>query len=102
MVQGIFPGADVHGVGIGQEGLAAQVLDDVHDDPGIAGTQVSHIAQLAEVDLDGHEFALEIDLVNACGQDQPGQLLGQGFVISGALRTTTTLTPTSPPACLTA
>ena len=84
MVQGVFSGADVHGVGVRQEGLAAQVLDQVHDDPGIAGPQMGHIPQLAKVDLDGHKLVLEVDLVHAGGQAQPGQLLGQGLGRAGA------------------
>ena len=84
MIQGISPGTNIQGVAVGQEGLAAQILDDIHEDTGIAGAQVGHIAQFAEVDLDSHEFILEIDLVDAGGQNQPCQLLGEGFGCSGA------------------
>ena len=83
MVQGIFPGADIHGVGVGQEGLASQLLHQIHHHPGIAGTQMGHIAQFAKVDLDGHILVLEIDLIHAGRHDQPGQLLGQGLAGAG-------------------
>ena len=52
--------------------------------PGIAGAQMGHIAQFAEMDLDGYEFILKIDLIDAGGEDQPGQLLGQGLRSAGA------------------
>ena len=45
---------------------------------------MGHIAQLAEVDLNGYELVLEVDLVDTGGQDQPGQLLRQGLHIAGA------------------
>ena len=84
MVQGVLPGADVHGIAVGEEGLAAQVLDDVHQHPGIAGAQMGHVAQLTEVDLDGYELILEVDLIDAGGENQPGQLLGQRLGRAGA------------------
>ena len=84
MIQGILPGAHVHGVGIGEEGLAPQFLDDVHQHPGVAGPQMGHVAQLTEVDLDGHELILEVDPVNSGGHNEPGQLLGQSLAVCGA------------------
>ena len=84
VIQGVFPGADIHGVGIGQEGLAAQILYEIHHHPGIAGAQIGHIAQLTEVNLDGNILALEVDLIHPGGQQQPCQFLGQGFAAGGA------------------
>ena len=45
---------------------------------------MGHVAQLAEVNLDGDELVLKIDLVDTGGEDQPGQLLGQGLGRAGA------------------
>ena len=84
MIQSILPGADVQCVGIGEEGLAPQILDDVNEDTGVAAAQVSHVPQLAEVNFDGHKLVLKINLVDSGGEDQPGQLLGQGFGCTGA------------------
>ena len=84
VIQGVFPGADVHGVGIGEERLAAQILYQIHDDPGVAGTQMGHVAQFAKVNLNGHKFVLEVDLIHAGAQAQPGQFLGQCLRCTGA------------------
>ena len=84
MIQGILPGANIHGIGIGEEGLAPQLLDDIHQHPGVAGPEMGHVAQLTEVNLDGDKLVLEIDLINTGGENQPGQLLGQGFGRAGA------------------
>ena len=84
MVQGIFPGTDVHGIAVGEEGLAAQILDNIHQNPGIAGTQVGHIAQLAKVNLNGDKLVFKIDLVDTGGENQTGQLLGQRLGSTGA------------------
>ncbi len=84
MVQSIFPRADVHGVGIGEEGLAAQILDEVHQHPGITGPQMGHVAQLAKVNFDGNEFVFEVNLVHAGAEHQPSQFLGQGLGSAGA------------------
>ena len=79
MIQSVLPGAYIHGVGVGEEGLASQILHQIHDDLGVVGADVGQVAQFTEVDLDGNELVFEIDLVEAGGHDQPSQLLGQGF-----------------------
>ena len=35
------------------------------------------------MNLNGNKLAFKIDLVDACGEDQTGQLLGQGLVVAG-------------------
>ena len=83
MIQCVLAGADIHGVGIRQKGLAAQILDQIHHHPGIAGTQIGHVAQLAKVDLNGHILVLKIDFVHPRRQQQPCQLLGNGLPAGG-------------------
>ena len=84
VIQGILPGADIHGVAVRQEGLAAQLLHKIHHHPGIAGAQMGHVAQLTKVNLDGNVLVLEIDLIHSGGHNQPGQLLGQRLGSAGA------------------
>ena len=84
MIQSVLPGTDIQGVRVGQEGLTAHILNEIHNGPGIAGTQVGHVALLAEVDLDGCILTLKIDLTHAGGHGQPRQLLGKGFCVVGA------------------
>ena len=74
MIQGVFPGADVEGVAVGEEGIAPQLLDVIGDVPGKVGAEKRQIAQLAEVNFNGHIFSLEIDLVHTCGLHQLPQL----------------------------
>ena len=80
MVQGVFAAAHIQGVAVGQEGLAAQLLDHFDHHGGIVGPQIGQVAGLAEVDLDGRVFVGEINLPDTGGFDQPFQFLGQVFV----------------------
>ena len=66
MLDGIFAAADIEGVAVGQEGDAAGLPDDIGHDARIVGAQVGQIAQLAEMELDGGQLALERHVV------QPG------------------------------
>ena len=67
--------ADVERVAVGQEGTAAELLDEVGHGLGIVWPQIGQIAELAEVHLDGDEFILKIDLVHAGLQQKLAQLL---------------------------
>ena len=51
-------------------------IRDSHS-PGPVGAEVGQVARLAEVHLDGHVLAVHIDIAEAGGHHQPGQLLGQ-------------------------
>ena len=62
VLQRVFAAADVERVAVGEEGLAAALLDEIGDDLGIVGAQERQIAELAEMQLDGDEFAVKIDL----------------------------------------
>ena len=76
MLQSVFPAAGIHGVAVGKEGLAPQLLDHVHHRPGVVGPQIADVAQLAEVHLNGHKLALQVQLLDA-------RLLHQLFQLSG-------------------
>ena len=84
MIQRVFAGAYVHGVAVGEEGLAAQILDDIHQHPGVAGAQMRHVAQFAKVNFNGYVLVLEINPVNTGSENQPGQLLGKRLRRAGA------------------
>ena len=76
--------ADVQRVAVGQEGLAALILHQVHHHLGPVGPQVGHVAGLAEVHFDGHIFVVHVNAAEPGGHDQTGQLLGQVFPPTGA------------------
>ena len=75
MLERMLAAADVERVAVGQEGTAAQFLDEVGHGLGIVRPQIGQIAELAEVHLDGDEFILKIDLVHAGLQQKLAQLL---------------------------
>ena len=83
VVQGVFPPAYIQGVAVGQEGLAAPLLHEVCHGLGPVGPQKGQVAGLAEVQLDGRELVLKVDLAHTGGFHQTGQLLGQIFPIVG-------------------
>ena len=62
MLQRVFAAADIERVAVGDEGLTAAFLDEVGDDLGIVCAQERQVAELAEVQLDGDEFAVKVDL----------------------------------------
>lgn len=59
MLQRVFAAADIERVAVGDEGLTAAFLDEVGDDLGIVRAQKRQVAELAEVQLDGDEFAVK-------------------------------------------
>ena len=64
VLERVFAATDVERVAVGEEGLAAQLLDDVRDGAGVVGAQKAQVAQLAKVNLDGDELVLKVDLLN--------------------------------------
>ena len=45
---------------------------------------MGHVAQFTKVNLNGNKFVLEVDLIHAGAQAQPGQFLGQCLRCTGA------------------
>ena len=84
VVQRVFPAAHIERVAVGEEGLSALALHQVGHGPGPVGTQIGKVAGLAEMHLDGHILILHVDVAEAGGHHQTGQLLGQGFPPAGA------------------
>ena len=71
VLERVFAATDVERVAVGEEGLAAQLLDDIRDGAGVVGTQKgSRLAQLAKVNLDGDELVLKVDLLNTGVTDE--------------------------------
>ena len=64
VLERVFAATDVERVAVGEEGLAAQLLDDIRDGAGVVGAQKAQVAQLAKVNLDGDELVLKVDLLN--------------------------------------
>ena len=84
MVQGVLSAADVQRVAVRQEGLAAQSLDVIADRSRPVGTKIRQVARLTEVDLDGHEFAFEIDVLEAGLFHEALEFLQQALFAVGA------------------
>ena len=62
MVERVGAAADIERVAVCDEGPAAAFLDEVGDDLGIVRTQERQVAELTEVQLDGDELAVKVDL----------------------------------------
>jgi len=65
MLQRVFAAARVHGVAVGEEGFAAQLLYHIHHGAGIVGAQKADVAVFAEVHLDGHKLSVQIHVADA-------------------------------------
>ena len=70
MVYRVFAAAGIESVAVRQEGLAAQLLDDIRHGLYIIGSEIGEVAQLSEVHFDGHEFSVKIDAADARRADQ--------------------------------
>ena len=84
VIQRIAAGADVEGVGVGEERLGAHFPERIHNHLGVVGAQEGQVAGLAEVDLDGGELAVEVHVHHAGALDEAAQLLEQGHIGGGA------------------
>lgn len=65
MLERVFAAADIERVAVGDEGPAAAFFDKIGDDLGIVRTQERQVAELTEVQLDGDELAVKVDLGNS-------------------------------------
>ena len=75
VLERVFAATDVERVAVGEEGLAAQLLDDIRDGAGVVGAQKAQVAQLAKVNLDGDELVLKVDLLNSGVTDKALELV---------------------------
>ena len=83
MVQSVLPTAHVQGVAVRQEGFSALALHQVGHYLGPVGPQIGQVARLTEVHFNGDEFPLHVNVAEAGGHHQAGQLLGQVFPPTG-------------------
>ena len=75
VLERVFATAHVERVAVGEERLAAQLLDHVRDGARVVGAQEGEVAQFAEVDLDGDELVVEVDLLDAGAANQALELV---------------------------
>ena len=75
MVERVGAAADIERVAVGEERLAAQLLDHVRDGARVVGAQEGEVAQFAKVDLDGDELVVEVDLLDAGAADEALELV---------------------------
>ena len=75
MFESVFPGADIEGIAVGEEGAAAALLDLVRDGAGEVGAQEREVARLAEVNFNRGETILKIDRIDSGPFDQCGEFL---------------------------
>ena len=81
VLQGVFPASGVHGVAVGEEGLAPQGLYHVRHGPGVVGPQKAEVPQLAEVHLDGYELAVHVNFADAGLFDELLELDGGSLAV---------------------
>ena len=81
MVQRVFAAADIQGVAVRQEGLAALTFYQIRHGFGPVGAEIGHVARLTEVELDGDEFVLEVDLLKAGGLHEAAQLFERADLV---------------------
>lgn len=79
LVQRVLAAADVQGVAVRKEGLAAALADVIRDDSCIMRTQMRQIAEFAEMDLDGGAAVGKIDLFKTGALHQTVQFLRKRF-----------------------
>ena len=84
VIQRVFAAADIQGVAVRQEGLAALTFYQIRHGFGPVGAEIGHVARLAEMHFDGHIFAVHVDVAETGSHHQPGQLLLQVFPPAGA------------------
>ena len=84
VLEGVLAAAGVEGVAVGQEGLSSQLRDHVHHRTRIVGAQEGHVAEFAEVHLDGHELAVHVDVSYPGRLDQALELVGRPLVRTAA------------------
>ena len=75
VLERVFAATDIERVAVGEEGLAAQLLDDIRDGAGVVGAQKAQVAQLAKVNLDGDELVLKVDLLDTGVTDEALELV---------------------------
>ncbi len=75
MIQRIAAHAGVQSVAVRQEGARAHILERIHHDLGIVGTQESQVARLAKVHFDGGELAIQRHAGHTGRLDEMAQLL---------------------------
>ena len=84
VIQRVFAAADIQGVAVRQEGLAALTFYQIRHGFGPVGAEIGHVARLAEIHFDGHILAVHVDVTETGSHHQPGQLLLQVFPPTGA------------------
>lgn len=64
VVQGVLAPAHIQGVAVGEERLTAPFLHKIRHGPRPIGAQERQVSRLAEVQLDGHELILKVDIAH--------------------------------------
>ena len=81
VVKRIFSSADIQGVAVGQEGLAAALPDKIRHRFRPVRAQECEVARLSEVQLDCRILVLEVNVAHPRRLHQSGQLLLEILVI---------------------
>ena len=81
MVERIGAAADIERVAVGKKRLAAERAHIVTHDARPVRAQIGHVSRLAEVELDGDEFVLEVDMLKAGGLHEAAQLFERADLI---------------------
>ena len=77
VLQCVLAAARIQGVAVGQKRQTALLLAQVSHHLGVVGAQECQIAQLTEMHLDGNEFAIHINVLDAGSNAHAAQLVQQ-------------------------
>ena len=75
MVKRVLSAADIERIAIREEGLAAELLDQIDHGAGVVRAQICQIARLTEVQLNRDILILQRELVHSRCQKQAGEFL---------------------------
>ena len=84
VLQRVLPPPDVEGVAVGEERHAPVLPHDVRDYLGVVRSQEREVAVLAEVQLDGDELPLHVDVADPCGADHSPELVQEAVADAAA------------------
>ena len=82
VLDGVLATTWIHCVAVSKEGLAPQLLNHIYQCARIVGAQVADVTQLAEVELDGYELAVHINIAQTRLEDKFLELGGHTVTAS--------------------
>ena len=76
----VLAASGIKSVAVGKEGFPSELPYDVDHGSRVVGAQESHVPELSEMHLYGHELAVHVDISDAGGPDEPLELVRRALV----------------------